>query len=111
MFDPLHIEQEFDKYMGDDAYRTVCQFLDGMFLEYQRTKKISPDSVKLIMNLLPDFCNKKMSDYEKRGAISEEERIAMVGNFNKIWNSMQSEYGSYFSKKDIDDIYDRAKKY
>ena len=32
-------------------------------------------------------------------------------NFNKIWNSMQKEYGSYFSKQDINDIYDRASRY
>ena len=111
VFDPLHIEQEFDKYMGDDAYRIVCEYLDGLFLEYQRTKKLPADKVKLIMNLLPDFCNKKMADYERRGAISAEERIVMVGNFNRIWNSMQKEYGSYFSKQDINDIYDRAGKY
>ena len=111
VFDPLHIEKEFDKYMGDDAYRTVCQYLDGMFLEHQRTKHLPADKVKLVMNILPDFCNKKMADYQRRGAVSTEESAAMVGNFNKIWNSMQREYGSYFSKEDIDDIYDRAGKY
>lgn len=111
IYDPLHIEQEFDKYMGDDAYRTVCEYLDGLFLEYQQTKKLPADKVKLIMNLLPDFCNKKMADYERRGAISAEQRISMVSNFNRIWNSMQKEYGSYFSKEDINDIYGRANTY
>ena len=109
--DPLHIEQEFDKYMGDDAYRMMCEFLDGLFLEYQKTKQLPADKVKLIMQLIPDFCNMKIADYERRGAISAQERGVMVGNFNKIWNSMQREYGTYFSKQDINDIYERASKY
>jgi len=28
----------------------------------------------------------------------------IVSTFNRIWNSMQKEYGAYFSQKDIDDI-------
>lgn len=111
VFDPLHIEKEFDKYMGDDAYRTVCEYLDGLFINYQQTKQLPADKIKLIMQLIPDFCNKKMADLERRGAISKEGREIMVSNFNKIWNAMQKEYGAYFSKQDINEIYDRARKY
>lgn len=111
VFDPLHIEKEFDKYMGDDAWRKVCQTIDSWFLNYQKTGELPAQKVKLIMNLIPDFCNKKMADYERRELFSEDERIGMVGNFNRIWNSMQSEYGAYFSQSDIEEIYNRARKF
>lgn len=111
VFDPMHIEKEFDKYMGDDAWRTVCHAIDSWFINYQRTGELPAKNVKLIMDLIPDFCNKRMADYERRGLVTLDERINMVGNFNRIWNSMQSEYGAYFSKSDIDEIYNRARKY
>ncbi len=111
VFDPLHIEKEFDKYMGEDAWRTVCHAIDSWFINYIKTGKLPAENVKLIMDYIPDFCNKKMADYERRGLLTESERINMAGKFNRIWNSMQKEYGAYFSKADIDEIYKRARKY
>ena len=37
-----------------------------------------------------------------------ETATQIVSNFNRIWNSMQKEYGAYFSQEDIDDIARRA---
>lgn len=111
MFDPLHIEKEFDKYMGEDSYRILTESIDAFFVHYLKTGELSGEKVKLLMAYIPDFCNKKMADLERRQAITENERINMVGNFNRIWNSMQSEYNAYFSKSDIDEIINRARKY
>lgn len=59
------------------------------------------------MNILSDFLNQKISDYQKRGLLTLEEANKIVGNYNRIWNSMQKEY---FSTKEIDDIAIRAGK-
>lgn len=111
VFDPLHIEKEFDKYMDDDSWRTFSQSLDTFFMHYQKTGELLPENVALIMEYIPDFCNKRMADYERRGAITIDESNNMASNFNEIWNSMQSEYGAYFSQERINKIGDRASKY
>jgi len=59
------------------------------------------------MNIFSDFLNQKISDYQKRGLLTLEEANKIVGNYNRIWNSMQKEY---FSTKEIDDIAIRAGK-
>lgn len=111
VFDPLHIEKEFDKYMDDDSWRTFSQSLDTFFMHYQKTGELLPENVALIMEYIPDFCNKRMADYERRGAITIDESNNMASNFNEIWNSMQREYGAYFSQERINKISDRASKY
>ena len=108
LFDPLHIEKEFDKYMGDDSYRRFCESLDTFFL----TNTLKSEIVKSIMEYIADFLNKKMADLEeRRHVITLNERKNIVSNFNRIWNSMQLEYEAYFSQSDIDDIINRANHY
>ena len=110
MFDPLHIEREFDKFMGDGEYRKFAHYLDALFiiLQQQRKHEIPIHDVKKIMNILPDFLNKKCQYYLQNGIMNQEQVGAIIGNFNKIWNSMQQEYSAYFSKREIDRIAKRA---
>lgn len=108
VFDQLHIEEEFDKYMGDGCYRIFCEYLDRLFLACLKNQQIPSKNVKIVMNILPDFINKKMSYYRKNNIIDFNATNQIVGNFNRIWNSMQKEYGAYFSKNDINDIAKRA---
>lgn len=62
----------------------------------------------MVMNILPDFLNKKINYYRKNNLIDLDIANQIVSNFNRIWNSMQKEYGAHFSQEDIDDIARRA---
>lgn len=42
--------------------------------------------------------------YIKNNLMDLDVANQIVSTFNRIWNSMQKEYGAYFSQKDIDDI-------
>lgn len=108
VYDPLHIEEEFDKFMGNGYYRTFCEYLDRLFTLSLSNQKLPSDEVKSVMNILPDFLNKKINYYRKNNLMDLETSNQIVGNFNRIWNSMQKEYGAYFSQEDIDDIEKRA---
>ena len=106
--DPQHIEKEFDKFMGDGSYRNFVRLLDKIFLTFLKTKKILVDDVKKVMNVLPDFANKKMAFYMRNGIVGDNERRILISNFNYIWNSMMKEYSSYFTQEEIDEIGNRA---
>ena len=108
VYDPLHIEEEFDKYMGDGYYRTFCEYLDRLFISSLSNQTLSSDDVKKVMNVLPDFLNEKINYYRNNNLIDLDTADQIVGNFNRIWNSMQEEYGAYFSQGDINDIARRA---
>lgn len=108
IYDPLHIEQEFDKIMGSDYYRTFCEYLDRLFLNCLQKGKIPSKHIKMIMNTLPDFLNKRMKYYIQNGIINQREANTIVANFNQIWNAMQKEYQSFFSQRDINEIAKRA---
>lgn len=110
VFDPLHIEEEFDKFMGEGYYRTFCEYLDRLFVMSIKQQKIPSKDVKNVMNILPDFLNKKINYYKQNGIIDVEGANKIIGNFNQIWNSMQQEYNSYFTEQDINYIAIRAGK-
>lgn len=108
VYDPLHIEEEFDKFMGNGCYRTFCEYLDRLFESSRSNQKIPSDYVKLVMEYLPNFLNNKINYYTANNLIDLDTARRIVGNFNRIWNSMQKEYGAYFSQEDIDAIARRA---
>lgn len=108
LFDPLHIEEEFDKFMGQGYYRVFCEYLDRLFVTFLEKQELPSEEVKIIMNILPDFLNKKMNFYRQYGIINQNGANKIIGNFNQIWNSMQREYQSFFSQNDIDEIAKRA---
>lgn len=108
MCDPMHIEREFDRFMGRGCFRIFSKSLDTLFQKYIRTQEIPPSEIKKIMKVLPDFLNKKC-DYSLQNEIyTQGEKNRIVFNFNRIWNSLQSEYQSYFSAEDINNIARRA---
>ena len=110
VYDPLHIEEEFDKYMGNGYYRTFCEYLDRLFTLSLSKQKLPSDEVKRVMNILPDFLNKKINYYLKNNFIDSNTANQIASNFNRIWNSMRKEYGAYFSQEEIDNIARRAGK-
>lgn len=110
VFDQLHIEEEFDRIMGEGYYKIFCEYLDRLFIMSLENQKLPSEEVKLVMNILPDFLNKKMDYYKRNGLITIEGANKIIGNFNMIWNSMQKEYGAYFLQTDIDAIARRAGK-
>ena len=112
VYDPQHIEREYDKIMGDGEYRKFAHYVDGLFaiMQNRKMKEIPVHDVKKIMNILPDFLNKKCQYYLQHGIMDGTGITAIIGNFNRIWNSMQSEYNTYFSQRDIDRIARRAGK-
>ena len=118
VFDPLYIEEEYDKYMGEDSYRQLCHRLDKLFIFYlENQNEVDPEifdtllmeEAKRIMNELADFLNQKMNYYEQTNSINAADRIKIVSNFNRIWNNLQSEYRAYFSQQEIDEIARRAR--
>lgn len=62
VFDHSHIQREFNKVMGTYenciSYELFAQLLDVMFIDYFNKKTINKDHIKLVMEILPDFCNK-----------------------------------------------------
>ena len=108
LFDQLHIQREFDRFMGEGSYRTFCEYLDDLFHRSLGNHRIESDEVKLVMNLLPDFLNRKMNYYIQQGIIDQSGADQIIGNFNQIWNSMQIEYDAYFTDSEISDIIERS---
>lgn len=109
LFDPLHVNEEFDKFMGKESWRTFSEWQDRLFIDCLLGQTIPSEDVKQIMNILPDFLNKKMNCYLSHGLIDQAGANAIIGNFNRIWNSMQREYGVYFSQREINKIGKRAR--
>lgn len=110
LFDPLHLEEQFDKFAGNDEYRRFCEPLDRMFLQNLEKRKVPSEHVKYIMNVLADIINKRMKYYLEKGIIEASESNKIISNFNNIWNSMQTEYKAFFSSDDINQIRKRAGK-
>jgi len=63
------------------------------------------------MTILPNFLNKKINYYRQNGILDLRRANKIVSNFNQIWNSMQQEYSSYFTKEDINEIEKKANKF
>lgn len=108
LFDPLHIEQEFDKFMGQGYYRVFCEYLDRLFISCLLTQEINSEEIKRIMNILPDFLNRKCQYYLKNNLLDQNNVNQIIGNFNQIWNDMQREYTAFFTRDEIEDIGSRA---
>lgn len=109
MCNPMHVEEEFDKFMGDDTYRIFNEYLDRMFLAFKSQRKIPPEEAKRVMTFLPYFLNRKCNYNVTNGIYTQEEADNIIGNFNEIWNSMQLEYEAYFSEDEVEDIARSAK--
>lgn len=113
LFNPVHIQREFDKYMGDGQYQKFCEFTDIWFVEqaslhYHKSREEIQHNVKKYMRYLQTFLNRKLSDYRKKGMLDQAEEIRIINNFNKIWNDMQHEFNAYFTSQEMLNIYNRT---
>jgi hypothetical protein len=107
MCDPLHIEIEFDKYMGQGKYRELSNDLDSAFGDYLKDGYINKDGkirIKIAMFLLSDFLNRKTNDYLATGRATERDVEKIKTEFNKIWQPLQTEYKVYFSEIELEKI-------
>lgn len=85
IWNPLHIEKEFDKYMGKGFYKTFCDCIDTIYYDKLTEKKGIPKKKKiLIINILSSFMNLRINDYVRSNIITEEEAIKIRNNFRKI---------------------------
>ena len=111
---PLEIEREFDKYMGLGTFEKLATKMDQAFdgvlnqgqsiLNYRAT-------IKEFMIVVSNFANAKKAHYIRDGLISRLDAEQQVSKYNRIWNSLQREYSTYFSSSDIEDIYRQAQAY
>lgn len=111
MCDPLHIQDTFDKYMGEGVYRLFSRLLDKSFILYKRTGELPEDfttDLKVIMKYIANFLNVKLSDYVDNKLLDINGKNKIIDNFNIIWNSMLTEYRTYFDQDEYDEIYRMA---
>lgn len=111
VFDPMHIEQVYDEVMGAGQYKELCKSFDNLFAHYKNTTysnreqilmDIGPQVKKSIMEVLPQFVNRRL--YMLRDKTTQRQRDQIASNFNRIWNEMQIQYGAYFSQSEINQM-------
>lgn len=109
--DPLHIEKNYDKFMGNGSYEQLCTLMDTVFREYSSTRRFSPKmrlQIKKYIITVADFLNKKLNWKLQHGVIDLGTKNAIVSNFNKIWNTIAHEYGFNITPTDLNEINKRA---
>ena len=100
-FDPMHIEREYDKYMGKGEHKKNLEALDKYFENNIRNNKsITPEQMKAQMMALSCFFNVRMEDYENTGRITREDRLHAVSNYNKTFNSILDEFDIQWTEED-----------
>ena len=92
LFDPLHIENVYNKFMKKDSYRTLCHLLDEIFTEWQNNHKISQNKILIATNYLKKYLNLKLEYYTKNKIITFNNAKKIQTNFNNIYNSLKIEY-------------------
>jgi len=111
VFNPMEIERKYDFFMGRGAYIDLCSRIDAVFDEYLRTgiyTKHMKEEIKYFMTVLSHFCNAKKKYNLGCGIWDINDANAAVSNYNKVWNKLQSEYSSFFTRQDIEEIYRKA---
>ena len=108
--DPMHIEREYDKYVGAGEYKKLATSIDLMFNKYLKGDQnhMMPETVKLTMKEIANFINKKNAAQFNAGNYDVVTINLITSNFNAIWNSLQREYRAFYTKAEIDDILDNA---
>lgn len=102
--DPIHIQMEYDKIMGDGKYEELSDILDSLYEAHMQNRRLDPAKVKRVMTVVPEFANKKFRIGIANGTYIPEDKSGLVGDFNSLWNSMQRQYETYFSKQEIEAI-------
>ena len=111
VFNPMEIEKKYDFFMGTGAYIDLCSRIDAVFDEYLKTGVYTAhmkEEIKYFMTVLSHFCNAKKKYNLGCGIWDINDANAAVSNYNKVWNKLQSEYSSFFTRQDIEEIYRKA---
>ena len=109
VFDPMHIEEVYDGVMGEGKYQELCEKVDSLFARVYNNRELSAEEVsddisntiKYLMETLPDFLNQRMAQFRASGKLTDAEISAINSNFNRIWNSMQREYRVFFTRAEV----------
>lgn len=56
------------------------------------------------MTEVSNFVNARTPYLQSIGILTEQEVRALRCSYNRIWNTLQSEYSTFFTTKDINDI-------
>jgi len=103
MYDPIHIMEEYDKYMGEGAYLELLKSSDKIYAQaINATPSIDRQEVKALMKNIAHFANLRTSDLKQRGVFSSQDITILSGQFNKIWNSMLGEYGISIHENELE---------
>lgn len=111
---PLAIEEEYDEILGRGKYERLMVKMDKIFEEYLRTRVLTDEMKKVIktfMTEVSNFANARIAYLKSLNIITDAEASKMISNYNKIWNTLQSEYSTFFSQTDIAEISKRAQVY
>ena len=76
-------------------------------LEEDAVKKV----VKSFMTEVSNFVNARTAYLQSIGILTAEEANALKSSYNRIWNTLQGEYKTFFSQTDINDIAKKAQVY
>ena len=88
--------------------------MDKIFEEYLRTRVLTAEMKKVIKSFMTEvsnFANARIAYLKSLNIITDGEASKMISNYNKIWNTLQSEYSTFFSQADIDEIHKKAQVY
>lgn len=105
---PLLMQREFDRFMGDGSYYSFAKAMDAHFEKYldSRTMDISfKRDILKVMKLISVFLNARKDYYHSKGFITLNDMNETVGEYNNIWNNIQSIYGISITQADINSIY------
>lgn len=97
MCDARHVEESYDKYMGNNKYYELCSKFDDLL----KNNILDSNKIKEIMISLAQFHNKKIQSQIGDGSISQNDALKMINDFNIVFNEMQKEYDSIFEANDI----------
>lgn len=102
MYDPIYIMEEYDKYMGEGEYLNLLKTTDIVYEQgLALDKTIDSNLVKNIMKNISQFAQLRTIDLKQKGIFSDDEIRVLSSKYNRIWNTMQKEYGAYFSQDEI----------
>lgn len=101
MYNPYHIQEEFDKYMGNGAYKKFAKKQDHLLDHYltndQKFNSNDKLNIKSLIKTTTNFFNAKISSYYQNKVMSYDEIDKLVDHYNDILVSVQEEYGIRFS--------------
>ena len=100
--------------MGRGKYERLMVKMDTIFTEYVRTRVFTEDMKKVVKSFMTEvsnFANARTAYLQSIGILTAKEANALKSSYNRIWNTLQGEYKTFFSQADINDIAKKAQVY